>query len=153
MKGRDRGTDGVTLEQRAAEPRSREEPPARVQPSGAGEPAAPVVPSRLRLRNTSLVLPSILLATDMLVLECAFLCVYWARFLSGWFPVPKGVPDLGIYLVGSLGVQVLFVCIFYSLGMYDLRRRPGVAEDITGVARGLGLSTLLLAAAAFSYRG
>ncbi|MFQ5601570.1 MAG: hypothetical protein ACE5G2_13600, partial [Candidatus Krumholzibacteriia bacterium] len=59
---------------------------------------SPAVPSGLRVRNTSLILPSILLITDLLVLECAFLCVYWTRFLSGWFPVPKGVPDLSIYL-------------------------------------------------------
>ena len=115
--------------------------------------AAPAVPSRLRLRNTSLVLPSILLVTDLVVLECAFLSVYWARFLSGWFPVPKGIPDLGVYLAGSLGMQGLFIGIFYAHGMYDLRRRPGVAEDVTGLARGVCVAILLLAAAAFFYRG
>ena len=166
MKLPDRDTSGVAVERTASGRRAgktaqtprageiapvpEETAPSRVD-AEAAVPA--VMPTGLRLRNTLLVLPSILLGTDMLVLECAFLCVYWARFLSGWFPVPKGIPDLGIYLVGSLGVQALFVSIFYSLGMYDLRRRPGIAEDITGVARGVCLAVLLLAAAAFFYRG
>lgn len=114
---------------------------------------APTVPSALHLRNTSLILPSILLLTDLLVLESAFLCVYWARFLSGWFPVPKGIPELGVYLAGSLGMLLLFVGIFYALGMYDLKRRPSVVDDITGLARGLLLGAVLLSAAAFFYRG
>lgn len=115
--------------------------------------AAPVVPSGLHLRNTTLILPSILLLVDLLVLECAFLLVYWTRFLSGWFPSPKGIPDLGIYLIGSLGTLVLFVVILNVGGMYDLRRRPSFAEDITGVARAVLTATILLAAAAFFYRG
>jgi exopolysaccharide biosynthesis polyprenyl glycosylphosphotransferase len=120
----------------------------------AARPAAvPAVPSRLHLHNTALVLPSILLAADMLVLECAFLCVYWVRFLSGWFPVPKGVPDLDVYLLGSVGVLLLFVVLLYAYGMYDLRRRPGLLDDITGLARCVATATLLIAAAAFFYRG
>ena len=115
--------------------------------------AVPAVPSRLHLHNTALVLPSILLAADMLVLECAFLCVYWVRFLSGWFAVPKGVPDLDVYLLGSVGVLLLFVVLLYAYGMYDLRRRPGLLDDITGMARCVATATLLITAAAFFYRG
>jgi exopolysaccharide biosynthesis polyprenyl glycosylphosphotransferase len=112
-----------------------------------------IVPSGLRLRSTTLILPSILLLVDLLVLECAFLLVYWTRFLSGWFASPKGIPDLGVYLVGSLGALLLFVGILSAAGMYDLRRRPGFADDITGVARAVLTATILLAAAAFFYRG
>ncbi|HZL85160.1 MAG TPA: undecaprenyl-phosphate glucose phosphotransferase [Candidatus Krumholzibacteria bacterium] len=111
------------------------------------------VPTGLRLRNTTLVLPSILLTLDLLVLESAFLCVYWARFLAGWFPVPKGIPDLDIYMLGSVGVLAIFLAILYANGMYDLRRRPSFADDITGLARSVLMATLLLAAGGFFYRG
>ena len=124
-----------------------------VSAAAAGGDATETVPTSLRLRNTSLILPSILLLVDLLVLECAFLLVYWTRFLSGWFPVPKGVPDLGVYMVGSLGALVLFVGILHAGGSYDLRRRPGFADDITGAARAVLMTTILLAAAAFFYRG
>src|SRR5262245_4464820 len=139
-----------------------EAPPAAGTSPTAGAPrfgAAPprelagAVPSRLRIRNTTLVLPSILLAGDLLMLESAFLSVYWARFLSGWFAVPKGVPDLAIYLLGSLGMLLVFLVIFYAHGMYDLRRRPTFADDITGLARSVFTATLLLVACAFFYRG
>jgi exopolysaccharide biosynthesis polyprenyl glycosylphosphotransferase len=128
--------------------KARSQAPAVPRPTGTQ-----AVPSGLALRNTSLILPSILLLTDLLVLESAFLCVYWARFLSGWFPVPWGIPDLGVYLAGSFGTLLLFVGIFYVLGMYDLRRRPSIVDDITGIARGVLIGAALLAAAAFFYRG
>jgi FlaA1/EpsC-like NDP-sugar epimerase len=107
----------------------------------------------MRLPNTSLILPCILLFADLLVLECAFLFVYWGRFLSGWFAVPKGVPDLGVYLAGSAGVLGVFVGICYARGMYDLRRRPGLSDDVAGLLRCVLEATLLLAAAGFFYRG
>ncbi len=130
--------------------------PDGVPPEARGTPPvapASVVPSGLRLRNTTLILPSILLLVDLLVLECAFLLVYWTRFLSGWFPSPKGIPDLGIYMLGSLGALVIFVGILYTRGMYDLRRRPSFADDIGGLAAAVLMGTVLLAAAAFFYRG
>jgi exopolysaccharide biosynthesis polyprenyl glycosylphosphotransferase len=122
--------------------------------SGAPTPAEPMPPlaTSLRLRSTSLVLPSLLLLTDLLVLECAFLCVYWVRFLSGWFAVPKGVPDLRIYLLGSIGVLAVFVGLLYAHGMYDLRRRRGLLDDIGGLLRCVVEAMLLLAAATFFYR-
>ena len=116
---------------------------------GGGIPREP----RMRLPNTSLILPSILLVTDLLVLECAFLCVYWVRFLSTWFPVTKGVPDLGVYLVGSLAALLVFALILYANSMYDLRRRPGIVDDLTGLLKSVLFAAALLATVAFFYRG
>jgi Undecaprenyl-phosphate glucose phosphotransferase len=110
------------------------------------------VPSTMRLRNTTLVLPTILLVADVLVLECAFLCAYWARFLSGWFATPKGVPDLRMYLLGSVSFLAVFVALLYVHGMYDLRRRRGLADDLGGLARTVVEAMVVLAAAAFYYR-
>jgi exopolysaccharide biosynthesis polyprenyl glycosylphosphotransferase len=122
----------------------------------AGAPAraasAPRVPTSLRTRSTPLVLPSILLLADLVVLESAFLSVYWARFLSGWIPVPKGIPDLRVYLLGSVGVLAVFAGLLYAHGMYDLRRRRGLADDVGGVVRCVLEASLVLAAAAFFYR-
>jgi exopolysaccharide biosynthesis polyprenyl glycosylphosphotransferase len=123
------------------------------KPQNRAEASEPGHDGGMRLRNTSLILPSILLVTDLLVLECAFLCVYWVRFLSTWFPVSKGVPDLGVYLVGSLAMLLLFAVILYANSMYDLRRRPGIADDLTGLLRSVLIATVLLAAVAFFYRG
>ena len=127
--------------------------PSRVTPTPApaGAGGAPM-PSRLRLRDTPLVLPAILLLADVLVLECAFLSVYWSRFLSGWFAVPKGVPDLRIYLIGSLGVLAAYIGILYAHGMYDLRRRPSLVDDLSGIVRSTLEALVVLAAAAFFYR-
>jgi exopolysaccharide biosynthesis polyprenyl glycosylphosphotransferase len=118
-----------------------------------GPEAAPApMPTSLRLRNTPLVLPSILLVADILVLECAFLCAYWVRFLSGWFPTPKGIPDLHTYLLASVGFLLVFVTLLYAHGMYDLRRRRGLPDDLGGLARTVVQAVLILAAAAFFYR-
>ena len=137
---------------RAAETDRGENPGAGAGGAQAGA-MPPAVPTSMRLRNTSLVLPSILLVADLLVLECAFLCVYWARFLSGWFAVPKGVPDLGVYLAGSAGVLLVSAGILYAHGMYDLRRRPSIVDDFAGLGRCVVEAAVLLAAAAFFYRG
>jgi len=110
------------------------------------------VPTSLRLRNTPLVLPTILLVADLLVLECAFLCAYWVRFLSGWFATPKGIPDLHMYLLASAGFLVVFITLLYAHGMYDLRRRRGLSDDLGGLARSVVEAVIVLAAAAFFYR-
>ncbi len=120
---------------------------------GVPRGSAPLpMPTSMRLRSTPLVLPTILLVADILVLECAFLSVYWLRFLSGWFATPKGIPDLRVYLVGSLGAVCIFVALLYVHGMYDLRRRRRLADDLGGLVRCVVEATLLLAAAAFFYR-
>jgi exopolysaccharide biosynthesis polyprenyl glycosylphosphotransferase len=134
-------------------------PPATASPAtspgapAGSAPAAPLpVPTSMRLGSTSLVLPGILLAADLLVLECAFLCVYWVRFLSGWMAVPKGIPDLRIYLFGSLGVLAVFVGLLYAHGLYDPRRRRGLGTDFGALLRCTLEAGILLAAVAFFYR-
>jgi len=125
--------------------------PARGRKTSPGT-VLPPMPTTMRLGSATLVLPTILLVADLLTLECAFLCVYWVRFLSGWIAAPKGIPDLSIYLAGSLGVLLVFVSLLYVHGMYDLRRRRRLADDLGGLLRCVVEATLLLAAAAFFYR-
>ena len=134
------------------EARAAAAPATSTPPPAQPRLAAPPVPTSLRTRSTPLILPSVLLVTDLLVLESAFLSVYWVRFLSGWFPVPLGVPDLRIYLFGSLGVLVAYAGLLYAHGMYDLRQRRRFADDVGGLLRCVLEATLLLAAAAFFYR-
>ncbi|MFQ5600672.1 MAG: undecaprenyl-phosphate glucose phosphotransferase, partial [Candidatus Krumholzibacteriia bacterium] len=50
-------------------------------------------------------------------------------------------------------VLAAFAGILHAHGLYDLRRRPSIVDDITGLVRVVLMATMLLAAAAFFYRG
>jgi len=95
----------------------------------------------------------LLIITDMLMLESAFLITYWFRFHSGIWLVPLGIPPLGMYLATGVVVLLVFFGIFYASGMYSGRGGRPIEEDLIGLFKGVVLGSLLLLALAFFLRG
>ena len=91
----------------------------------------------------------ILMITDMLMLEAAFLLTYWFRFYSGFWLVPLGIPPLDRYLFLSLLVLGTFFGIFYAGNMYTQRGARTLVDDLMGLFKGVVLASLLVLASAF----
>ncbi len=104
-------------------------------------------------RPGGLLQPAVLIATDMVLLEGAFLVTYWFRFHSGIWKVPLGIPPLGLYLLTSAFILVAFFGIFYALGLYSERARRNLEEELLTLFRGVVLGSLLVLASAFFLRG
>jgi len=95
----------------------------------------------------------ILIITDILVLQIAFLATYWVRFYSGIWLVPLGIPPLDMYLVAGVVVSVVFFGIFYFMGMYSGKRSHSFEDDSVDLFKGVVLGSLLVLALAFFLRG
>lgn len=95
----------------------------------------------------------ILIVIDMMMLESAFLATYWFRFYSGFWLVPLGIPPLGMYLVASAMILVVFFGIFYFSGMYTLRGSRTLVDDLLGLFKGAALAGLMVLAFAFFLKG
>ncbi len=91
----------------------------------------------------------ILIVTDLLMLESAFLITYWFRFYSGLWLVPLGIPPLSVYLPVSALILMVFFGIFYWSGMYTLRGGRTLVDDLLGLFKGVVLASLLVLALVF----
>ncbi len=94
----------------------------------------------------------ILIITDLLMLESAFLMTYWFRFFSGIWLVPLGIPPLSLYLPVSLLILLVFFGIFYTSGMYTQRGGQTLVDDLYGLFKGVVLASLLVLAMAFFFK-
>jgi len=95
----------------------------------------------------------LLIITDMLMLEAAFLFTYWFRFYSGIWLVPLGIPPLDLYLAMGVVILLIFFAIFYTSGMYSQRGGRSIEDDLVGLFKGVVLGSLLVLALAFFTRG
>jgi exopolysaccharide biosynthesis polyprenyl glycosylphosphotransferase len=77
---------------------------------------------------------------------------YWLRFLSGWFPVPLGVPGAGFYAASLVVVLPVGLTVAWTSGLYERNRAAGAMRDFVGTGRAAALTSVLLAAIAFFYR-
>jgi exopolysaccharide biosynthesis polyprenyl glycosylphosphotransferase len=93
-----------------------------------------------------------LVAADALGLVAALFGTYWLRFLSGWFPVPLGVPGLAFYTGSLLVVVPVGLTVAWTSGLYERNRAAGMMRDFLGTGRAALLTCVLLAAIAFFYR-
>ena len=67
------------------------------------------------------ILLGVRVASDMIMVTCAWMFAYFVRF-SGVFEVPKGVPQLGLYLKLIPFIFVIWLLAFSASGFY---RRTG----------------------------
>ena len=95
----------------------------------------------------------VLILTDMLMLQAAFLITYWFRFYSGIWLVPLGIPPLDMYLAAGVVILLVFFGIFYMGGMYTGRGARTIEDDLVGLFKGVVLASLLVLALAFFLRG
>jgi len=92
---------------------------------------------------------------DALGIFLSFYLAYQLRFrsfMTGIFPVTKGVPDLSLYLYALLFVIAVWIFIFSLLGHYR-RRSPSAFDRFYEAVRGVTAGTFVILATTFFYRG
>ena len=110
-------------------------------------------PRPLRTRKADMLLPSLLLAGDLVALIAAAVATYALRFTSGLFPTPLGVPAFRVYLIAGAASALVCLTVFYQRGHYAARRRGDLRRDLGELAGGLALSLALLLSFLFFWRG
>ena len=93
--------------------------------------------------------------SDLLAILAGVVLGYLVRFHSHfavWVPPVNAIPSFDIYLLAAAATVLVWVPLFYALGLYRIER--GRARHRRGdLLRGLVLGALVLAAVGFYYRG
>ncbi len=92
------------------------------------------------------------LIADVIVSGGSVLLAFWLRFDLPIYPVVKGVPDIGHYLVLIPAVIVIWPFVFYSQGLYQRRRIRSRTEELIRLVMAVLFATVLLIAGASFYR-
>jgi Undecaprenyl-phosphate glucose phosphotransferase len=103
--------------------------------------------------RTSHPLAAWFLAADVGLTALAWLAAYgvrFAAFTSGLIPVKKEIPGLVAYVRTLPLIVVLAFVAFRMAGMYEVHRMRRFREELTAVARGVGLLALAVMAASFA---
>lgn len=103
-------------------------------------------------RKGQLTFSGILMLMDALIIFLSFTISYWIRFLSGWILVPKGIPPYFYYFSASVAVGILWVLIFWMVGLYESRQSMTRDEEIYRVAKGTVVGLAAIMAFSFFYR-
>jgi exopolysaccharide biosynthesis polyprenyl glycosylphosphotransferase len=103
-------------------------------------------------RKGQLTFSGILMLMDALIIFLSFTISYWIRFISGWILVPKGIPPYFYYFSASVAVGVLWVIIFWMVGLYESRQAMSSDEEIYRVAKGTVVGLVAIMAFSFFYR-
>lgn len=99
--------------------------------------------------NRSQILCIWFLIWDLVATSAAWLGAYVVRFHSGWIPIWKDVPDVGVYFRQLPLVITLAIVAFRYTGQYKLHRMRRFREEIICVLQGTALLSLLVLAASF----
>ena len=103
-------------------------------------------------KRRQLTFSGVLLIADALVISVSFLFSYWFRFYSGLMSTTKGIPPLEPYFVASIVVALLWVLIFWMVGLYESRQVLARDEEIYRVAKGTVVGLVAILAFSFFYR-
>lgn len=104
------------------------------------------------LRKGQIPFSGILMLVDAILVFISFLAAFWLRFYSGVIPLKRGVPEFQPYLLGSIFVALLWVIIFWLLGLYETRIRISRDEEVYRVAKGAFVCIVAVMAFSFFYR-
>ncbi|MCS7269665.1 MAG: undecaprenyl-phosphate glucose phosphotransferase [Gemmataceae bacterium] len=90
---------------------------------------------------------------DLAATALAWVCSYWLRFSSGWFPSNASAQPEAILYWQSLPAIVLMAALaYYFAGMYEVHRLWRFREELLAVGRGVVLMALAVMAASFAQR-
>ena len=103
------------------------------------------------------------LVTDVAATAAAWVAAYWVRFESGWIPpfyefyagpvLPGYKPPTLLDCVGGLPLVVVLALVCYRHArQYEVHRLTRVREETVAVAKGVVLTTLLVATVTFALR-
>lgn len=103
-------------------------------------------------RKAQLTFSGVLMLMDAVIIFVSFTISYWVRFLSGWILVPKGIPPYIFYFNASVAVALLWIIIFWMVGLYESRQAMTGDEEIYRVAKGTVVGLVAIMAFSFFYR-
>jgi exopolysaccharide biosynthesis polyprenyl glycosylphosphotransferase len=89
---------------------------------------------------------------DAILVFLSFPAAYWIRFYSGLLPTTKGIPHLHPYMLISVFAMMVWVTVFYLLGVYDTKNVYPFIDEAYDVVKGIIVSTLIILAPVFFYR-
>ena len=102
------------------------------------------------LTRSSQALTAWFLLWDLGLTAAGWLGAYWLRFRAGLIPIYRDVPELSQY-VENLPLVVILAAVSYRLaGMYVVHRMRRFREELSAVARGVGLMALAVMATSFA---
>jgi exopolysaccharide biosynthesis polyprenyl glycosylphosphotransferase len=107
-------------------------------------------------KRKDITLPLITVLADALTIEVSFLIAYWIRFYSPFtklVPVTQGIPPLNAYIVGSLIAIPVWIWLMRQEGLYQQHRIIHFSDDFFAIVRIVVIGMLIIAGAAFFYRG
>jgi len=107
-------------------------------------------------KRKDIALPLITVLSDALTIEVSFLIAYWIRFYSSFtniVPVTQGIPPLNAYIVGSLVAIPVWIWLMRQEGLYRQHRIIHFSDDFFAIVRIVVIGMLIIAGAAFFYRG
>jgi len=81
--------------------------------------------------------------TDFLMVLGVWHLVWQFRFLSGFFPTPKGIPDPALYNRVSIPLAMVFFAIFHIVGVYRRERIPWGFRPLKKIITGSVVSMLV----------
>jgi Undecaprenyl-phosphate glucose phosphotransferase len=82
-------------------------------------------------------------AVDALIIVSSWLAAYWLRFYWPIIPVTKGFPAFSAYAALTPFVALLWLAVFASSRVYQLRRALGPAQEVQALLKAHGLALLL----------
>jgi len=94
-----------------------------------------------------------MLVVDIGVIVFSWLSSYYLRFISGFFLIPKGVPDFSHYIQATPIIILIWAVSLQVGGLYHQMRSDSRFHEYFRIFRTATISLLLMVAAMFFYRG
>jgi Undecaprenyl-phosphate glucose phosphotransferase len=104
------------------------------------------------LKRHSQFLQSLLFLCDLALISACWMAAYYIRFLSGWEPVDKGVPQFSFYLWVLGPILVVWGACFKAFNLYRPRRMGSHLAEVFDIAKANTLSVLILVVLTFFVR-
>ncbi|RKY10986.1 MAG: undecaprenyl-phosphate glucose phosphotransferase [Planctomycetota bacterium] len=89
-------------------------------------------------------------ASDICIIGCIWLCVFYVRFHSGLFTTAKGIPDFKRHLVLTLPIVVICYLSCFLTGLYKPKRVQNIFGQFVGIFKA-GIFSGLFVLAFFYY--
>lgn len=92
------------------------------------------------------------MATDLVVVSCAWFLAYFLRFKFDWIPADKGVPPLDNYSAMLLFIWLIWAFVFKRMGLYQPMRGVRRAKEIWLLVKANTFALLLFIAVTYLFR-
>lgn len=90
---------------------------------------------------------------DAVAVYMGFMLARWVRFESGWIPLFRdAMPPMRMYFVGSAVATLVFLVVYWSVGLFTRPQLGTFPEKIPRLVRATGLGILLIPTLTFIFR-